>query len=317
MIQTDSRIGGHSKQYLVNSERALVNVPDEIRKCVAFLTYEEKPGEEVAAATAFFVYSRVNLTGGFTYLVTAAHVIEGLRDVVKAREIFVRLNARDGGVMRVSTEASQWVIHPTDKTVDVAVLPWTWNNDHDGLAYPVVSAATREVMTREGIGLGDEVFLSGLYTRHHGKTRNIPIIRIGNLAAMPEEPVHSARGPLEWYLIEVRSISGLSGSPVFVHADAFQATATGYLPRKPGFYLLGLMHGHWSIKHIAPIMFEIDADYLKQPLNSGIAVVVPIEKILEVINQPSEWDRREEQQKLAMRERWTDEDSATDSPLGE
>jgi hypothetical protein len=51
----------------------------------------------------------------------------------------------------------------------------------------------------------------------HGRQRNIPIVRIGNVASMPHEPVATKnRGAIEAYLVEARSVGGLSGSPVLV-----------------------------------------------------------------------------------------------------
>jgi hypothetical protein len=69
------------------------------------------------------------------------------------------------------------------------------------------------------------------------------------------------------------------------------------------------MHGRWDMKHLAPIMFEIDADYLKQPLNSGIAVVVPATKVLEVIDRPEFVALR----RARIAERSTQEQTITDA----
>jgi hypothetical protein len=52
-----------------------------------------------------------------------------------------------------------------------------------------------------------------------------------------------------------------------------------------GFYLLGLMHGHWDI----PTRNKNDllmTDDLFGKVNMGIAIVVPAKKILEVLNHP-------------------------------
>ena len=49
-------------------------------------------------------------------------------------------------------------------------------------------------------------------------------------------------------------------------------------------YLLGLVHGHWD----APPS-QVDAaivDNRRESVNVGIAIVVPAQKILEVLNQP-------------------------------
>jgi hypothetical protein len=49
----------------------------------------------------------------------------------------------------------------------------------------------------------------GLFSEHQGAERNIPIVRVGNIAAMPEEPVLTTSwGAIDAYLIEARSIGG-------------------------------------------------------------------------------------------------------------
>ena len=66
--------------------------------------------------------------------------------------------------------------------------------------------------------MGDEVFVVGLFRHRHGTQRNIPIVRVGNLAALTEEKVATNDfGLVDAYLIEARSIGGLSGSPVFLN----------------------------------------------------------------------------------------------------
>ena len=42
------------------------------------------------------------------------------------------------------------------------------------------------------IGIGDEVFLIGLFSQHYGSTAMFLLLRVGNIAAMPEEPVGAA-----------------------------------------------------------------------------------------------------------------------------
>ena len=69
-------------------------------------------------------------------------------------------------------------------------------------------AATPDFIAKEGIGPGEDVFVVGLFRRHTGRAQNIPIIRVGNLVAMPEEPVQTATGLQEAYLVELHSIGG-------------------------------------------------------------------------------------------------------------
>jgi hypothetical protein len=81
---------------------------------------------------------------------------------------------------------------------------------------------------------------------------------------------------MEAYLIEARSIGGLSGSPVFVNLGVVRET-----PDRPPFtlgrvavYLLGLVHGHWDVE--SGLIGEAN-------VNMGIAIVTPIQKAAEMI----------------------------------
>ena len=119
------------------------------------------------------------------------------------------MNTKEGESGDVDVLASQWRFHPTDAATDVAVLEWPATaTDFDMLTWPILQAsATDEAMRKWGIGVGDEVFMIGLFHKHYGKTKNIPIMRIGNIAAMPEEPIAMRTGPdalMDAYLIEMR-----------------------------------------------------------------------------------------------------------------
>ena len=136
-----------------------------------------------------------------------------------------------------------------------------------------------EVIRSKSIGTGDEVFITGLFAHLVGSSRNLPIVRMGNIAMMPGEPVMSKElGNIEAYLIEARSIGGLSGSPAFVRET---------IPMGIGaFYFLGLMHGHWDIPPEAKNdQIIIGSDKTGQ-VNIGIAIVIPAKKVLEVLNHP-------------------------------
>ena len=55
------------------------------------------------------------------------------------------------------------------------------------LSCPMQTFATEEIIKKEGIAAGDDVFMVGLFTFLHGKKRNIPIMRSGMIACMPDE----------------------------------------------------------------------------------------------------------------------------------
>jgi hypothetical protein len=86
------------------------------------------------------------------------------------------------------------------------------------MVYPYSGCITAEHMQEHEVAVGDEVFITGLFSQRHGTRRNIPIVRVGNLACMTEEKVSTNYfGDMDAILIEARSIGGLSGSPVFLN----------------------------------------------------------------------------------------------------
>src|SRR5438874_2635806 len=153
---------------------------------------------------------------------------------------------------------------------------------------PFKMIVNEKLIEQEKIGVGDEVFMTGLFSRHYGQQNNIPIVRTGNIAAMPKEKVNTRVGLMDAYLIESRSIGGLSGSPVFVNLGLVRhqkMSSTGL----PIFYLMGLVHGHFDVQEnkIDDLNPLADDGLSKTNVNMGIAIVVPIGKMLEALNQPS------------------------------
>ncbi len=299
-------------------------IPDNIRKCVVFVGYKSSDGSFHIRGTAFLVGVPAETKDHlFIYLVTAKHIIANIKSK-NLDKVYIRANTRNGFAW-LDSPIDYWKPHPDDYRVDVSVcqviLPQAAFDVLDFLIIPISNAATKDVMQNEPIGVGNEVFLTGLFTEHTGQNKNLPIIRVGNIALMPDEPVSvQIMGVLEKmdaYLIEARSIGGLSGSPVFVYLGEmrhFQGIGGAVSLTAPGFYWLGLMHGHWNVGAKAD---EVDEDDTEVPVeersNMGIAIVVPVTKILEVINQPYFADIRhktDEQQKHLPTPDTADEDES-------
>jgi hypothetical protein len=261
-------------------------IPDAVRKCVVFVGYRNNDGEMLVKGTAFLV-SRDREGGGLRiYCVTAAHVLEGLAG--RTATVSVRINLREGGSIWVDKPLNECRVHPDDHSIDIGLIPAPdlVGDDVDHMVFPLEQVLSDEVIAEFGIGLGDEVFLTGLFSNHVGAERNIPIVRVGNIAARPEEHVQTERGPMEAYLIEVRSIGGLSGSPVFASPGVVRQTADGRLRafHDPPLFLMGLMHGHF------PVMERTDesregATVRREQINTGIGIVVPAARIIEVIDR--------------------------------
>jgi hypothetical protein len=209
----------------------------------------------------------------FVNIVTAGHVAEAIGD----KEFALRINTLEGSSAFVGGKDSNWFRHPTQPSVDVAVLPYS--PDHaifDYKTIPVGMFLTDDLVKQKQIGAGDEVFITSLFAHVAGSKRNIPIVRTGNIAVMPDELVPINQGEAEAYLIEARSIGGLSGSPVIVRETMPVGLGRGHL--------LGLVQGHWEIPPMGKNDL-MDKD-LSGTVNMGIAIVVPAKKILEVLNHP-------------------------------
>lgn len=269
----------------------LMQVPDAMRKAVVFL-YCTRKGQRVVAGTGFFVGCPIVghpnpaiPESTFAVLLTANHVIAAIRQHSDDGKVFVRFNTLDDGSDTHECRVDDWLHEASD--VDCALLMWRPlpEQNADMVSWDISrSVANDEVIRREGIGLGDEVFTVGLFRSHAGRARIEPIVRIGNIAAMPAEPIKTRMlGDMHAIFIESRSIGGLSGSPVFVHqgflgVDREKGQLVYDVGGRP-FYLLGLMHGHWDAMDVEPDKLLIDQDVGK--INSGIAIVVPIQQIME------------------------------------
>ena len=283
-----------------------MNVPDEVRKCVLFLGKKEN-GKFIPCATAFLVaHQEHGMKLGF--LITAQHVVSGL--LTKGHDIWIRENLKSGMCLETKIPPDVWHFHPNEpRESDVAACYVNFSEGSDVHAIPLngpgVAVAEKETMQSLEMGLGDEVVITGLFRSHYGVDHNVPIIRIGNIAAVQEEPVKTRYcGYMDAHLVEARSIGGLSGSPVFlmlppVRLSKRETGIPGHHQRQTKFtsgqamFLLGLVHGHFDAESVHDDVVSEDGG-LSGGINTGIGVVVPVEKIVETINEP-DWANERKQ----------------------
>ncbi len=286
----DERFGDGPRYYLTEPKDIDMRVPDQIRKCVLFVGLPEMPEPEYRG-TGFIVTVPGTQSNTFAFMVTARHVAERLQ----GKEFYIRVNKRDRTAVALKGRPTDpWWFHPTDrKHVDAAVTFFAPSQlaqlDIEHVPFSMfINHATLEV---QNIGVGDEVFIPGLFTKITETARNIPIVRTGTIAMIPGERIPFGDDFIDAYLIEARSIGGLSGSPVFVRQTVVMETSSSPMVmagRKPDglmhgvggrIFLLGSMIGHWDVPEgFSPTQAEA--------VNMGIAPVVPAPKILEIIFQP-------------------------------
>lgn len=283
-----------------------MRIPDSALSTVCFIcvNVQTDHGDGVFfIGTGFFIHlpSRVP-NKYFRYLVTARHVIEGAK-AAGYSEFFIRLNTVDGSSI-VAFLPDGW-LYPENPAIDVAVMPITIHDRSVKYAdIPAASFATDEVIRDYGIGVGDDLVMVGLFTHRWGHQRNIPIVRSGIIASMPEEPFIDESGNLyDAYLVEMRSIGGLSGSPVFVwlnewrnypDVEDFKREYLRWQMR-----LIGIVRGHWELdgRNSAGDSLEVglERDEIDR-LNTGIAQVTPIKDVLAIINTEELVKERQEKE---------------------
>lgn len=256
--------------------------PGIINRCVCFLCVEDtrtQPPRYRYSGTAFFVQVQQAPGIRFPYLVTAKHCVERASEYGGLK---VRLNLRNRQGARVLDLDTGWFYHENPSSDVVVMPPCIPSEDFDYAVIDTALFAVNDVILDNHIGVGDELFISGLFTQRHGTTRNIPIIRTGVIASMPEEPLIDDGGnPYHAYLAEVRSIGGLSGSPVFVYLEAMRLTDTAAPDlTNPEIFLLGVIRGHWDFETSAG---HVDFSGQQETLNMGIATVTPIAELLDIL----------------------------------
>jgi hypothetical protein len=269
--------------------RFAMRIPDRLLKTVGFVSRYEPDGEGGSyikpGGTAFVVGVLMDEKHVLAHLVTAKHVAKA----IEADEGVIAMNGKDGVPLFLRIDGRKWFYHPTEEdSVDVAVMPFgsARFREYDIEPIPETVFVTDRTITEFDIGLGDELFIIGLFTKFYGKTEVIPLVRTGNLAMMPKDklPV-SGFGEMEAYLAEGRSIGGLSGSPVFVRNTVKMLMQTAdrkpaYMAGLGGAHLLGLVHGHWDL----PVSFS-ETQKL-EAVNMGVSIIVPAEKILGTLYHP-------------------------------
>lgn len=205
------------------------------------------------------------------YAVTNSHVIrEGASPIIRVTSV-------DGETKIIEKTTYDWVDDFYSDDVAVCSLGF--------LGYGVVGLLRETYMTPEkikelNIGVGSDIVTVGRFISHDGKQRNLPVVRFGHISMMNDEPIENGeRGTLqESFLVECQSNSGYSGSPVFVTDTHFGD------PNKRG-GLLGIVWGHL---HITERVRDKDKNKLSDgwlvQANSGMMMVIPIWKLVDLLN---------------------------------
>lgn len=278
-----------------------MRIPEELADCVFFLEVETPDGPS-PIGTGFLIHDQRQDIRGI--MVTARHVVEPA--IQLGRKISARFTASQSTAVAAGAESAtiRFVIAPeewtfgdvTEEADDVAVAflhPLAPTMAQIRVIGTAV-LATEALLKHHEIDVGDEVLVAGLFVMHYGTNRNLPIYRLGHIAGMPHEPIKTKIGNLRAYLLETRSIGGLSGSPVFVHLGGFMrlppgtqlvSDGSGVHGNSQAVMLLGMIHGHYSADVPLTEPDSMDGVDPGDLVNMGIALAVPTSRIMAAVER--------------------------------
>ncbi|MDA9483386.1 hypothetical protein XI07_15450 [Bradyrhizobium sp. CCBAU 11445] len=131
----------------------------------------------------------------------------------------IRLNSNGGGRF-LEYDPSEWHFRPGRD--DIALIEITQELQETDEIFKLSEEmfVTQEIVEEFEVGLGEDLFMIGMFAESHGGDRNVPAARFGNLSMLAHPSAliqleNEARRPA--YLGDMRSRGGFSGSPVFVY----------------------------------------------------------------------------------------------------
>jgi hypothetical protein len=236
----------------------------------------------------------------------------------------IRLNKIDGGTDVIELGPEDWTFMPGK--YDVAVVPLVLDSN----VHNVSSISTHQFSRKpehdlgSNIGVGEDVFMIGLFIDHDGKTTNVPSARFGNISMLPN-PNATIEQPTEYrgesYVVDMHSRTGFSGSPVYVfrtfgsdltramghdfeeiEIDNAQIEGTygtrmrargGRIRARSLFQLLGIHWGQfperWELRDKSKLKESrkdliVEGGYVEGM--SGMTCVIPAWNIMEVLDMP-------------------------------
>jgi hypothetical protein len=264
-------------------------------------------GKRVAAnvplGTGFFVdYPDLRLGANqkFSYLVTAKHVLQDV-DGTLLPSISIRLNLKspvgdsDLGFIEdipvTDAHGNLLWFQSEDRVEDVAVLPLF--PDEDEFDFTTISAKTflnDRALNSGVVAEGDDLYFIGLMEQYYGTKRNYPLLRRGTLALLTDESIETPSGRQTFFLAELESWPGNSGSPVFLPAGRRDRSPAAGSPLS----FLGMIVGSFLNRYAVPLNGVPSARQLQagDKANIGVTCIVPaplIEKVL--ASPPAQRDR--------------------------
>lgn len=261
-------------------------IPENVSKCVVYLTKPENT-ENVPIGTGFFVgykYGEQNVKY-YVFLVTAKHVLFDEKGVRHPR-LLLRMNEKATGHLKDFDvlKPNLWFFHKDAGAVDIAVQPLL-PKDADFLFVRSDDFTSKELLASKKIGLGDDVFYTGLLSYHAGRERIAPVVRFGRLALTTNEKTVDGK---YYHFIDAGNIPGHSGSPIFLWATPTRESS-GIVAGPRIFGLYGIVSG--VLEYTKELRFQLPKQTQVTPIpldfrSGGITAIVPVKYLVEILESP-------------------------------
>jgi hypothetical protein len=338
----------------------LSRIDDRILGSVIYLYRTAKEAEDghELGGTGFLVSvpSETDPEYLYVYAVTNKHVVHehGYAPVVRTTGAARHENCIDnpdeamlgliGNREIIELASNQWTAHSSGDDIAIALLGTERRVPEIGEGYTMRFHYTipdhllidRKVIRAFDVGPGDDVYMCGRFTGHAGKFFNEPSARWGTISLLHSRIELEEGNEQEVFLVEMRSLSGFSGSPVvwsFPLNLEFYLTAMSEMRNEPPPYPFGtrrvrrkesgpLRLGPWlvgidcgSFPHYYPV-FEVREENgevverkktknpkLQAKSHAGVAAVVPAWKLRELLHKDEEivMARKREDEKLGQK----------------
>jgi hypothetical protein len=289
---------------------AHAQIMQQLKKTVAFVYGEahvkDKDGKHVLVegplGTAFFVFYPDKRGGegyGFTYVVTAKHVLKDELEGKYLDKIRLRLNRKTGtgvgfALLQVSDSKGNllWLDDRDDPNANIALsLGYPSDEEVDYQKISIQSFADSDTLKKSNVSEGDSVYLIGLMPQFTGETRNYPVVRHGSIALLSDEPIPIADNVKQHvYAVELGSWPGHSGAPVFLSLGGYR---NGAMNVGDSYSLLGLMLGYFENARPFEAVAPTNSVWLGDTSNIGISYVLPASEILKVLQSKEAQQERD------------------------
>jgi len=266
---------------------------------------DAKTGERVGPRGSGFFLSRPSTDAPglcHYYAVTNWHV------AVQGMWSQIRVNILDGESRFIPLSPDDWHYERDGADLAIAdVTDWLDVETDDVEMLPEHFLLTKDWAKFAGLELGEDVFMIGMYANVSASNRNSPAARFGSLSRPADDQaplkagINGAMRPA--HLLDMRSRTGFSGSPVFVYRDEDCFAREAYIEgegwidnqmtesRKsmgPGRLHPSLLGIHCSQfnEPVEILAVESEDEALRAPIHEGDRLVIPSSMTIAV---PS-WD---------------------------